>query len=93
MARLTVGQFAERLGVDIRTVKRWEKAEKIPKARRDPQNVRWWDEDDVKRVRAWRRRLAEAQRGLPTVAALPRSPARPEAPSTDTAGSMNAAAQ
>jgi transcriptional regulator with XRE-family HTH domain len=45
--------LARELGVSEKTIKRWEKGKKIPKAKRDYRDVRWWPESDAAVIRAW----------------------------------------
>ena len=50
--RYTAREVAEFLGVYKRTLFNWEKANKIPKAKRDPMNnYRYYTVEDVKELR------------------------------------------
>ena len=57
--RFSIGQAAKELGVSKETLRRWEAAGKVPKAKRDPMsNYRYWTQQDVERLkkmtgRAW----------------------------------------
>jgi len=61
--RFTLTAAATRLGVVGDTLKRWEREGKIPRARRDSRNVRFWDEAELDRIRQWIDQRAELARG------------------------------
>ena len=50
--RFQLKDIEEILNITRRTYYRWEKAGKVPKARRDPMsNQRYWTEEDVKQLK------------------------------------------
>jgi len=49
---LTIKDLAKVLGVSARTLMNWEKAKKIPPAKRDPMNnYRYYTPDDLKKIK------------------------------------------
>ncbi|HRK61735.1 MAG TPA: MerR family transcriptional regulator [Candidatus Omnitrophota bacterium] len=50
---LTIKDVAAVLGVSARTLMNWEKAKKIPQAKRDPMNnYRYYTQEDLKKIKA-----------------------------------------
>ena len=50
--RFQIRDIEELLNITRRTYYRWEKAGKIPKAKRDPMsNKRFWAEEDIKKLK------------------------------------------
>lgn len=45
--RCTITEAAERVGVTTRTIKRWEEAGKVEKAKRDWRGWRVYDNEDI----------------------------------------------
>ena len=54
LSRFTVADVAKKAGVHRDTVRRWESDKKIPKAHRDRNNARYWTEDEVVKILAFR---------------------------------------
>lgn len=48
---IRIGTVARLLSIDITTLRRYEKAGKIPKARRTPLGFRVYSEDDIERLK------------------------------------------
>jgi DNA-binding transcriptional MerR regulator len=48
--RLTITEVAERVGVTPRTIRRWENARKVKKAKRDWRGWRVYDHDDIEEI-------------------------------------------
>lgn len=47
-----IEDIEKELGITRRTYYNWEKAGKIPKAKRDPMNrYRYWTEDDLRKLK------------------------------------------
>lgn len=52
-SRLTVTELAERLGISVKTIMRWEKAGKIRKARRDWRGWRVYSPEDITELKGF----------------------------------------
>jgi len=53
--RYTIHAAAERLGCDKQTLRRWEKRPDFPfQVRRDRMGARWYSEEDITQIRAWK---------------------------------------
>ncbi len=48
--RLTITEVADRVGVTARTIRRWETASKVRKAKRDWRGWRVYDHDDIEEI-------------------------------------------
>ncbi|MHC4183442.1 MAG: MerR family transcriptional regulator [Planctomycetota bacterium] len=48
--RLSITEVAERVGVTARTIRRWEIAKKVRKAKRDWRGWRVYDHDDIEEL-------------------------------------------
>ncbi len=57
--RMTISQAAELVGVSPKTLLRWEKAGKTPKAKRDWRGWRVYEEEDVRELIAFHDRLRQ----------------------------------
>ncbi len=55
--RLTITQIAEKVGVTARTIKRWEDAGKIKKAKRDWRGWRVYEQKDAREIIKFHERL------------------------------------
>ena len=55
--RLTITEAARLVGVSPKTLLRWEKAGKTPKAKRDWRGWRVYEEDDVDQLQAFHDQL------------------------------------
>ncbi len=51
--RLSVTEVAERLGISVKTIMRWEKAGKIRKARRDWRGWRVYGPEDITELKGF----------------------------------------
>ena len=52
MRRYFVSEVVKKLGISRKTLYLWEKADKIPKAKRDPMSkYRYWNEEDVNQLK------------------------------------------
>lgn len=51
--RLTVTEVAQRLGISVKTILRWEKAGKIRRARRDWRGWRVYAPEDLEQIRGF----------------------------------------
>jgi DNA-binding transcriptional MerR regulator len=51
--RMTITDIAEQLGVVPKTILRWEKSGKIPRAKRDWRNWRAYTRQDVEKIRVF----------------------------------------
>ncbi len=51
--RLTVTEVAERLGISVKTITRWERAGKIRKARRDWRGWRVYAQQDIEELKGF----------------------------------------
>jgi len=57
--RMTVTELAKRLGVAPKTIVRWEKGSKIPKAKRDWRGWRVYFQSDLQAIRRFHDTLTE----------------------------------
>ena len=52
-SRLTVTEVAQRLGISVKTILRWEKAGKIRRARRDWRGWRVYAPEDLEQIKGF----------------------------------------
>ncbi len=52
--RMTITDIAERLGVTTKTIIRWEKSGKIGHAKRDWRGWRFYEKDDLKKLKEYK---------------------------------------
>ncbi len=52
--RMTITNIAGRLGVTTKTIVRWEKSGKIGRAKRDWRGWRFYEKDDLKKLREYK---------------------------------------
>jgi excisionase family DNA binding protein len=55
--RMTITQAARRVGVSPKTIRRWEEAGKVPKAKKDWRGWRVYFPEDVERLASFREAL------------------------------------
>lgn len=55
--RMTVTEVARKVGVSCKTIRRWEKADKVPKAKKDWRGWRVYFPEDVERLVAFHEAL------------------------------------
>lgn len=52
--RMTITDIASRLGVTTKTIVRWEKSGKIGRAKRDWRGWRFYEKDDLKKLKEYK---------------------------------------